>query len=306
MSLRILGILVLLALLIVLGIFLFPSKNAGELQRATSSQITLAPPGVDDEISERLVERFIAEDEDIQKALKADAPAILSATAEQAVLKKSKEDILYELMAPWVYIQVTKINRVTEGRFYNTNNKQKTPWLPVGGTLAGTKILSMNSDVAVVELGDVSQELLLVALEPPVRFDPSVPRTPEQVADAQRRYQEFYYKKFVVMGKKYDELRGKTSVNIPPREEQLQQGIEYMDSMIERVSKDAPLPPPPGSVVDTSNMTDQQREAYEAYQRVLQRPQDELITALEQQRDNFENSLQALEGSATTLPDGQP
>jgi hypothetical protein len=131
---------------------------------------------------------------------------------------KSQSDILYEKMAPWVFIEYHQDPRdptAKWGKFLNTNRQTKTDWLRLGDRLEGAVIEGLNEDHATLRYGEASQKLLWVPETPP-KYDPTRVRTPEEVAAAQRRYSEFYMKKFIVSGKEYNRRRGRLSTQPPP------------------------------------------------------------------------------------------
>jgi len=131
--------------------------------------------------------------------------AILQATEE--VLKgvpgqEPDKEILFERMAPWVYVNYQEVNGIPSAQFLNTNSQRKTPWLGVGAILDGARIVAIDPLKAVMQLGEATQELYYVPETSP-DYDPTVPRTPEQIADAQRQYQHMSAKKFMVSAKSY-------------------------------------------------------------------------------------------------------
>jgi hypothetical protein len=125
-------------------------------------------------------------------------------------LNKTTEDVLFEKLAPWVFVEYQQVNGKPRGRFLNTTTRRKTGWLVSGNTLEGATLVRLNADQARVFYRGVYQNLLLVPEKAP-RYDPNRKRTPEEIAAAQRRYSEFYMKKFIVSGKEYARQRGNLS-----------------------------------------------------------------------------------------------
>ncbi len=268
--------------------FLMPRSSRGNLENVPAITLVPEPAPLDAEISNRLIERFIAEDEGIQTALKGGPPP--SATAEVSAATrtaKSDKDLLFELMSPWVYVKYRKINQIEEAQFYNTHNRKSTPYLPVGGTLVGATIVKMDSDRATVKLADATQDLFYVPLQAPP-FDPTVPRTPEQVKAAQRRYYETVYKPSVVMGWKYNELAGRPrEIPVPPRAEQYEQALNYLDLMEQRIQDAAPVDVPKEVMVDTNQLSEDQKELYDTYMQAIKRTPEEIKTAIEEWREKI-------------------
>jgi hypothetical protein len=257
------------------------------IQGVPEIAISPEPPPLDTEISDRLVARFIAEDPAIQSALTSTIP-VVSATAEVASASKerrSDEDILFELMANWNYVKYRRASQLEEAQFTNLMTRKVTPYIKVGGTLDSATIVKLDSDRATVKLGSATQDLLHVPLVPPA-IDPTVPRTPEQIALAQRIYYERVYKPAVVMGRKYNELAGRPrDMKIPPRAEQFKQANDYLDMMDQRVENSAPVEIPPETIVDPDTLTPKQREMYETYLKAVKRTPEEIRAAIEAQRE---------------------
>lgn len=250
--------------------------------------ITPQPAPLDAEISDRLVARLISEDEDIQSALTGAIP--LPATTEVAVAteeKRTDKDILFELMANWVYVKYRKVNQLEEAQFRNTMNSKVTPYIKVGGTLDSAKIVKLDSDRATVSLGEATQDLFYIPLKPP-RIDPSVPRTPEQIALAQRIYYETVYKSAKVMGEKYNKAAGRPrEMKLPPREEQYEQANNYLDLMEQRLDSNGGAEVPQEAIVDPQSLTQKQRELYDTYLRTIKRTPEEIRAAIEEQREKI-------------------
>lgn len=294
MSFRFVGLIV--VVLLVVGGVAFLTLNPAEAPLDSAPAITLAPepapPDVD--LSDKFIERLIAEDEGIKAALEGGLPAGAAANeeeAESAKPPKSDSDVLYELMAPWVYIKHRQANELSQAQFRNMNDQRTTPWLPLGASFASATILSLDADKAVVSLGDATQELLYVPENPPP-FDPSVPRTPEQIADAQRRYKEVYYKRFKVMGQKYNELAGRPrDFVIPPKEERETQINQYFELMEERLENAQPVTLPPEALIDPNTLDEGRRAVYEKYLQTLQRTPEEIRADVEAYRQKMLDNL---------------
>lgn len=286
-------------------LFLLSQSGKSNLETVPAVALVPEPAPLDAEFSDRLIERFIVEDEGIQNALKGGPPP--SATAEVTAstqTAKSSQDILFELMAPWVYVKYRRVNQIEEAQFFNTYNRRSTPYLPVGGTLVGATIVKLDSDRATVKLEDVTQELLYVPLQSPP-FDPTVPRTPEQVKAAQRRYYETVYKPSVVMGRKYNELAGRPrDIPVPPRGEQYEQALNYLDLMEERIQDAAPVDVPKEAMPDTSQLSGDQKELYDTYMKAIKRKPEEIQAAIEEWREKIRQSQAAegLSGPSETEP----
>ena len=132
---------------------------------------------------------------------------------------KPDKEILFERMAPWVFVEYGQSKQGQAARFFNTNSKAKSGWLSVGDTLNGATIVQIRRDSALVRLGSATQKLLYVSETPPPMKNAAL-RTPAEVAEAQRRYKEFYMKKFIVSGKEYARRAGrKSNAIVPPKEE---------------------------------------------------------------------------------------
>ncbi len=259
--------------------------------------ISPEPAPLDTEISDRLVSRFIAEDPAIQAALSGtvNVPAVTeTVTAAEEV--RSDKDILFELMANWNYVKYRKVNQLEEAQFRNLTTRKVTPYIRVGGTLDSAKIVKLDSDRATISLGDATQDLFYIPSKlPPI--DPSVPRTPEQIALAQRYYYETVYKPSVVMGRKYNELAGRPrDMVVPSRQEQIQQGLDYLDLMEERIENSAPVEVPQEAIVDPETLTPKQRELYETYLNMVKRTPEEIKAAIEEQREKL-RQRQAADGA---------
>ncbi|NUN96829.1 MAG: hypothetical protein HUU16_11705 [Candidatus Omnitrophica bacterium] len=301
MVFRVVG--VALAIAVVVGVLVLvggPFGGDKEVERFPEVALVPQPQPMDVEINDRLIERFIAEDRGLRAALEG-GPAVSSSTGEAqeeaSAPPKSEKEIIFELLAPWVYVKHRRINGIEEATFHNQSNQKSTPWLPVGGTLQGATIISLDSDKAVLQLGSATEELLYVPLNPPP-FDPSVPRTPEQVADAQRRYYMLHHRRFLVMGRKYNELAGRPrDMQIPSRQEQLQQMDSYLADMEKRVDNMVPVEPPDPALVDTSQMTEEQLRAYQTYLENISRTPDEVRAALAEQRRKVQERM-AQEGQS--------
>jgi hypothetical protein len=306
MSLRFVAAVLGLVLIVAGSVFYTVSgKQSGTVQPVPQVVLSPEPAPPDNEITEKILGRFIAEDPGIQAALQAAPPA--SASFESVASHEepqSEKDILFELMAPYVYINYRTVNHVEQAQFVNNQNRKTTDWIPVGGTLQGATLVSMDSDKALVKLGSTTQELLLVPLNPPP-FDPSVPRTPEQVADAQRRYKEFYYKNFVVMGKRYNELAGRPrDFKIPPKEERLKQVNDYFDMMEKRMEETQPLNVPQEALLDPEQLDGKEREVYETYLQTLNRTPEEVREAIREFRAKVVDQLKGEGQQAAPGQDG--
>ncbi len=269
------------------------------IESVTEISITPEPAPMDADINERLVARFIAEDPSIQSALTGVIP--VSATTEVAAATeppRSDKDILFELMANWNYVKYRKANQLEEAQFRNLMTRKVTPYIKVGGTLDSAKIVKLDSDRATVSLGNATQDLFYIPLNPPP-IDPSVPRTPEQIAQAQRLYYETVYKPMTVMGKRYNQLAGRPAeMKIPSREEQFQQANNYLDLVEQRIENSAPVEAPEEAMVDPESLTPKQRELYETYRSTVLRSPEEIRAAIEAQREQL-RKRQAAESSGS-------
>jgi hypothetical protein len=295
MSIRGLGAIFTVAAIGLVAFLFLSNSQQADIHPLPAITLVPEPAAPDLEISEKFIDRLIAEDPGIQAALQA-PPAVNPATGEVQVGEvkppKSNQDILFELMANWVYVKYRKVNQAEQAQFVNASNRKTTPWLPVGGSFSGATIESIDSEKSIVRLGDVTQEMQYVTLEPPP-FDPTVPRTPEQIADAQRRYYEFYYKRFKVMGEKYNELAGRPAkFQMPPKEERMKQAEDYLSMMEKRLENQPPLNVPPPALVDPAQLDDKQRELYENYQRTLHRSPEEIRAAIEQYRQQLRKQIE--------------
>jgi len=264
---------------------------------------------LDVEMNNRFIERFIAEDEEIQAALRGETLISESTGVVQAdPWAKSNADILFELMAPWIYVNYQELNGVSSGRFKNTNNNRKTPWLRVEGMLSGAQIVSLDPEKAVVQLAgvdDVTQELYYISETVPP-YDPTVPRTPEQVAEAQLRYREVYMKKFIVSNKEYERRSEHRTAVVPPRSKQLESKIAYFDYAKEFVKKGANMQPPREALIDASQLDPEQRAAYERYMSVYGRSEEEILESIERQQRELQQQLNAeLSGEGQSGSGGQ-
>jgi len=263
--------------------------------------ISPQPPPLDTEFSERLMARLIAEDPDIQSALSGASPVVSTATEEAEATKerRSDKDILFELMAYWNYVKYRKVNRIEEAQFRNLMTRKTTPYIKVGGTLDSAKIIKLDSDRATVSLGNATQDLFYIPSKlPPI--DPTVPRTPEQIALAQRYYYETVYKSSKVMGEKYNLLAGRPrEMVVPPREEQIQQAIDYFDLVEERIENSAPVEIPPEAMIDPETLTPKQREIYETFLRSVKRTPEEIKAEIEAQKEKL-RQRQAAEAAGKT------
>ena len=121
---------------------------------------------------------------------------------------ETEEDALFREMAPWVFVKHHQSAGEHFARFLNTNTNRKTPWMQTGQALAGATIVRIDRDSAYVRKGKATQRLLYVSETPLPRKKSSL-RTPEETVRAQRRYSEFYMKKFIVSGKEYTRKRGR-------------------------------------------------------------------------------------------------
>ena len=120
-------------------------------------------------------------------------------------------DVLFDRLAPWVFVEFRPVERYPMGRYLITATGRKTDWLIPGKTLEGAGIIKfMNTDRARLVYGEAHQDLLFVPVKAP-QYDPTRKRTPEEIAAAQRRYSEFYMKQFIVSGKEYARQRGNPS-----------------------------------------------------------------------------------------------
>ncbi|MCC6227413.1 MAG: hypothetical protein IT195_13550 [Microthrixaceae bacterium] len=141
------------------------------------------------------------------------SPSVSATTRET----DSAKDRLFEKMAPWVYVETYRDtrNRLVWAKFLNTTTKRKTGWLRAGQFLEGARISSIDSDKAVLTYGGARQDLLFVPEEPIQPKKKNHQRTPEETAAAQRRYSEFYMKRFMLLGREYNRQRGMPSTVDP-------------------------------------------------------------------------------------------
>ena len=283
-------------LAVVGGVWLVSVREEAPVQPAPEVVLLPEVPSLDIELNNQLIDKFINEDEDIQAALKGDM-LVEAATGTAPGLPgsevKTNEDILFEMMAPWVYIRYQMVDGVKSGQFKNVNRQRKTPNLREGATLAGAQIVGLDPVKATLRFADATQELFLVSETPPP-FDPTVPRTPEQIAEAQLRYKEIYMKRFIVSGKKYEELRGKPTVDIPPPEIQLQQKDEYLQYAEEMAAKAGGTTVPKEALIPLDDLSPREREAYETYISVLERSPEEIQEAIAAQRRRVQEDRQNL------------
>jgi hypothetical protein len=305
MSLRLIGLVVLIVLVAVGG-WMLAQESEAPIQPAP--EVVLAPsvPTLDVEINNRFIERFIVEDEEIQAALRGET-LIQDATGdggEGDLWTKTNEDVLFEQMAPWVYINYRKINDERSGQFLNMKTRNKTPYISVGGTLSGTLLESLDPEKAVVRFADATQELYLVSENPPP-FDPSVPRTPEQIAEAQKRYREMYMKQFIVQGKEYDRLRGQVAAKVPPREDQLKSQGEYLNYAAEFAQKSQGAQIPPEAIINPEDLSEEQRAAYEQYRALFNRTPEDVNAAIESQRQAVQQEMETINPAAVPAGPGE-
>ena len=118
-------------------------------------------------------------------------------------------------MAPYVFVEYRQTQEGGLARFLNTNTKAKSPWLEIGNSLNGATIVRIRRDCVLVRMRSATQKLLFVSESPPPMKNAAL-RTPEEIAEAQRRYTEFYMKKFIVSGKEYARRMGRESNAIVP------------------------------------------------------------------------------------------
>jgi hypothetical protein len=293
MSVRLIGVAVAVILLAVGGVLLYPKPQDRAVQPVREIVLTPEAPRLDVDVNNKFIERFIAEDKEIQAALRGET--IVRDASEAAAgdpWAKTNSDILYEQMAPWVYVGFQEINDVQSGRFLNTNTQRKSPWIRVGGTLSIAQIESLDSEKATVRFADATQELSYISETPPP-LDPSVPRTPEQVADAQLRYKEFYMKKFIVSGREYDRRRGRPSVVVPSRAEQIVSGQNYLEDYAKKFAeRSANVQPPPEALIDASKLDPQQRAVYERYMSLFGRSPQDILEAIETTQTSLQEELE--------------
>ena len=289
------GIGLTIALAAILTFYFLRQDNT--IESVPGITISPEPAPLDTEISDRLVARFIAEDPAIQSALSGTVtvPA-MTETVTAAEEIRSDKDILFELMANWNYVKYRKVNQLEEAQFRNLMTRKVTPYIRVGGTLDSAKIVKLDSDRATISLGEATQDLFYIPSKlPPI--DPSVPRTPEQIALAQRYYYETVYKQSKVMGEKYNQLAGRPrEMIVPSRKEQIQQGLDYLDLMEERIDNSAPIEVPQEAMVDPETLTPKQRELYETYLSMVKRTPEEIKAAIEEQREKL-RQRQAADGA---------
>jgi len=118
MSSRVIGIII-VALAVIAGcIYWVGSQQKPVVQPAPQVSLTPEVPSLDVELNNRFIERFIVEDKEIQAALRGET--LLSEATQEAKAdewEKTNKDILFEQMAPWVYVNYRKINEIRSGRF---------------------------------------------------------------------------------------------------------------------------------------------------------------------------------------------
>ena len=305
MSMRLIGVAAVILLLAVGGFLLYPKMEDQAVQPVREIVLTPEAPRLDVDINNTFVERFIAEDAEIQAALRGETIVReASAVAVDDPWAKSNADILYEQMAPWVYVGYQEINDIQSGRFLNTNTQRKSPWIREGGTLSIAQIEALDSEKAMVRFADATQELYYISETPPP-YDPSVPRTPEQVAEAQLRYKEYYMPKFIVSGREYDRRRGRPSVVVPSRAEQIESAVSYLDYAKTFAENGAKMQPPPEALIDASKLDPEQRAVYERYMSLFGRSPEDILEAIESSQTSLQEELETeLTGSGDGT--GQP
>lgn len=276
------------------GVWLFSGGEETPIRPAPVVALVPEVPSLDVELSNQFIERFINEDDDIQAALRGEV--IVEAATGEAVGdpdRKSNEDVLFEMMAPWVYIRYQMVDGVKGGQFKNMNSQRKSQNLRIGATLAGAQILDLDPVKATVRFADATQELFLVSETPPP-YDPSVPRTPEQIAEAQLRYKEMYMKQFIVSGKEYERLRGKPTVDIPPPEIQLEQKKAYLEQA-QAFAAQSGAKVPPEALISTEDLTEKEKELYETYRAILERRPEEVQEAIAAELQRVEEAQRNLQ-----------
>lgn len=274
--------------------FLLGVEKGAELAEIPPASIEPKPQSFDVELNDSFIARLVTEDADIRSALEGEAQKVAQAADDpmaELYAPKSNKEILLDMMAPWFYMGYRNmLNNQSQGRFKNTNTQRKTGWLTEGGTLEGAEIVSLDADKAVVRFADATEELYYVP-EFPEPHDPTVPRTPEQIEAAQRRYAQVYMRKFIQQGKEYDRLRGKKSFEIPSREEQVQSGLEYLEYAKQFAERSGATAPPPEALIDPSELTPEQREAHERYREMFGRTPENVLDRVEEGRAALEDEL---------------
>ena len=285
--------LILILAVVVGGYLLLGKQPSAELAEIEPAPIQPEPPKIENDLNQALIARLISEDTDIKKALEEETETVeLSQDDPMAELygPKSNDEILFDMMANWFYMGYRNvINNESQGQFKNTNTMRKSGWLTVGGTLEGAEIVHLDAVKAVVQFADATHEFLYIP-EFPEKLDPTVPRTPEQIRAAQLRYSQQFLPKFIKGGREYERLRGRKTVEIPSREEQLESGKEYLEYAREFAANRAPSPPAE-ALIDASELTEDQREAHKRYTEMFKRSSDDVLETIETQRQAIENEL---------------
>jgi len=304
---RALIIIALVAIVAIGGMMLFSGPEKTELTEIEPMEIKPVPPKVENEVNDRLIGRLISEDADIKAALEGESEQIETADAgsiDNLNGAKSNDEILFDMMSSWFYMGFRNIiNDQKEGQFKNTRTQRKSGWLSLGGILEGAEIIHLDPDKAVVQFADATHEFLYVP-EFPEKYDPTVPRTPEQIAAAQRRYSQVYMPTFIRQGREYDRLRGQPSFEIPTKKEQAESGLEYLEYARQFAENAAASTAPKEALIDASELTPEQREAHERYTQMFQRDPQDVLQNIETQRQTLEQELG--EPAPGSPPEGSP
>jgi len=298
--------LILLVIVAIGGYFLLGGESQQSLTEVETVEVTPKPPSLGSDLNKSLIARLVSEDADIKKALEGETEEVEGLEGDDRAdlyAPKSNEEILFDMMAPWFYMGFRNIiNNEAQGRFKNNQTKIKSGWLTIGGTLEGAEIVHLDADKAVVQFADATHEFRYVP-EYAEKVDPTVPRTPEQIRAAQRRYAEVYMPTFIKQNREYEKLRGQRTVpDISPRKQKESQ-LEYLQ-YAQEFAENSGGRPPSEALIDASELTEEQKKAHQKYKEMYERSPEDILERINSQRRALEEELGAEPGNPAPSEEG--